>query len=110
MHEALTSAKLIISFAKQTSTVKRYHQAFKRHANAAVKLQTVSSGLPKIFVSMVTIAALITSYIAYIEAVPFSTISVVLISLTRLSPIIGRLIQSKVTIIGFMKHLYLMMV
>jgi ATP-binding cassette subfamily B protein len=47
------------------------------------------------------IAALISSYVAYLDKVPFSEISMILFSLTRLSPIVGKLLQGKTIIVGF---------
>jgi ABC-type multidrug transport system fused ATPase/permease subunit len=101
LHEAITSAKLILSFAKQKMTINRFDIAFKEHANAAVKLQTLSSGLPRLFAPLMSIAALLACYYAYIEKIPLSNIAVVLFALIRLSPVIGKLIESKVTMVGY---------
>lgn len=101
LHETIISAKLILSYAKQKLTIKRLDKSFKEHAHAAVKLQTISSGLPKLFSPLISIAALIACYYAYLVEVPLSDIAVVLFALIRLSPVIGKLIEAKVTITGF---------
>ena len=102
LHELLTGAKLILSYGLQKSSVSRYGESFKNHADVSVKFQTLRTGLSLLFVPLGTISALVVIYIAFKQGTPLAEVAMVLFAFTRLLPIIGSLIESKASVQGFL--------
>ena len=101
LHETLTSAKLILGFGRQENAVQRYNDVFARHSVVSVKFQTLLRGISLLFVPFGMIAALIALYVAYLDGVPFSDMTMVLFAFFRMIPIVGQLMQGKTSIVGF---------
>jgi len=101
LHEALTAAKLIISFGSQQKTVDRYNQSIINHAKVSVKFHTLLGAVSKLFYPLGIVAALSALYISYLNNMPLATMAMILFSLNRLVPVIGLLLTGKTTIEGF---------
>jgi ATP-binding cassette subfamily B protein len=101
LHETLTAAKLILGFGRQENAVKRYNDAIVKHSAVSVKFQTLQRGISLLFIPFGVIAALIALYVAYLDGVPFSDMTMVLFAFSRIIPIVGQLMQGKTSIEGF---------
>jgi ABC-type multidrug transport system fused ATPase/permease subunit len=101
LHETLTAAKLILGFGRQNNAVKRYKISFVNHSIVSVNFQTLQRGISLLFIPFGMTAALVALYIAYLDGVPFSEMTMVMFALMRLIPIIGQLAQGKTSIEGF---------
>lgn len=101
LHETLTAAKLILGFGRQENAVQRYNDAFVKHSVVSVKFHTLQKGISLLFVPFGMIAALIALYVAYLDGVPFSDMTMVLFAFFRIIPIVGQLMQGKTSIEGF---------
>jgi len=101
LHETLTAAKLILGFGRQENAVQRYNDAIVKHSAVSVKFQTLQRGISLLFIPFGMTAALIALYIASLEGVPFSEMTMVMFAFMRLTPIIGQLAQGKTSIEGF---------
>lgn len=101
LHEALSAAKLILSFASQKEVVKLYKSSIVKHAEVSILFQLLSRSVMLLSFPLAIIAALISIYIAFGNNVPLSELVMVLFALTRLVPIFGTIFQAKTTIEGF---------
>jgi len=101
LHETLTAAKLILGFGRQKNAVKRYKTSFVNHSIVSVKFQTLQRGISMMLIPLGMIAALVALYMAYLDGVPFSNMTMVMFALMRLIPVIGQLVQGKTSIEGF---------
>ena len=101
LHEALSAAKLIISFGRQKSTIDYYKKSIIKHARVSVKFHTLIGAVSKMFYPLGIVAALSALYISYLNNMQLSTMVMVLFSLNRLVPVLGLILTGKTTIEGF---------
>ena len=101
LHESLTAAKLILGFGRQRETVDRYRRSIVDHTKVSVKFQAMVIGISGLLVPLINIGALIAIYIAYLDGLPVSEMTMVLFALFRLSPIVSMIIGEKINIEGF---------
>jgi ABC-type multidrug transport system fused ATPase/permease subunit len=101
LHENLTSAKLIIGFQKQQSSVDLYKKSFLEHAKAAVKLGTLVSGVNLLFVPIGTVGALIVIYYAIDSGTDFTALTMLLFAFFRALPLLATILQIKTNVESF---------
>ncbi len=102
LHESLTAAKLILGFGRQQKTLERYKDSLIKHSVARIKFQTLEGGIGNLFLPLGVISVLVALYTAYVDNMPLGDMALVLFAFLRLMPVIGLLIQGKVSVEGFL--------
>ena len=101
LHSALTSAKLIISYAAQKQTIKIYQSSIIEHARYSVLFQLLNKSVSLIFTPLGTIAALIVLYYYYTFGYPLSELILILFAISRLVPVVSVVLHGVNSIQGF---------
>tara|TARA_B100000700_G_C15061404_1_gene866144 strand:+ start:126 stop:1889 length:1764 start_codon:yes stop_codon:yes gene_type:complete len=102
LHETLSAAKLILGFGRQEKTLNRYKDSLIKHSAARIKFQTLEGGIGNLFLPLGVISVLVALYAAYLDNMPLGDMALVLFAFLRLMPVIGLLIQGKVSVEGFL--------
>ncbi len=102
LHENLTTAKLIIGYARQRRATNLYKQAFLDHARVAVQFTTLIGGISHFFVPIGSIAALTALYRAFVGGHPIGEMAMILFAFFRVLPLSAILLKAKTTIDGFL--------
>lgn len=100
--EILTGAKLILSYARQHHVLKRYISAFDRHVWATLRSQALTSAVGSFYQLMAITAAIVALIFAAEQRDQLAEIAVVLWSLLKALPMIGRLLAGKTSIDNFL--------
>lgn len=101
LHTALTSAKLIISYACQVQTIDLYKKTIQDHIKVSIPFQLITRALPIIFSPLAIIAALVVIYYNFINGFPLGEMVVIFFSLTRLIPTVGVVLHGLNAVQGF---------
>ncbi len=101
LHETMTAAKLILSSGRQHAAVKRYSDSIIKHSTVSVKFQSILHAAGILYQPLGIIVVLILVYVAFIEGLQLSELSLILFSIYRLIPNMAALFKSTATIGGF---------
>ena len=95
IQESLSSAKVILGFANQGKISEILKHNYNRHVLAALKKRTFSAAVENSYTALGLIAILTTLYAAHWFDVPLSETSILVVSLIKAIPIIGKLPSQK---------------
>ena len=101
LHTALTSAKLIISYASQLQTLNLYKKALFNHVKVSIPFQLITRALPLIFSPLAIISSLIVIYYNFKHGFPLSEMIIILFSIQKLIPTMGVVLHGLNAIQGF---------
>lgn len=102
LSELLQAARIILGFGRQAEARNKYLQAFDRHTHVTLRSQTLSTAIPKFFLPLCMLAAVVAMGIALQRKVPVSELTAVMWSLLAALPILAALLQSNITISNFL--------
>ena len=95
IQESLSSAKVILGFANQGKISEILKHNYNRHVLAALKKRTFSAAVENSYTALGLIAILTTLYAAHWFDVPLSETSILVVSLIKAIPIIGKIPSQK---------------
>ena len=95
IHESLTSAKVIMGFGSQDRCLASLDTAFEEHRRVTLKSQTLGLATPYLYQPLGLSVLIIAFFAAQRQGIPLSTAAVLLYSLLRVLPIIGRVAEQK---------------
>ncbi|MEK7857802.1 MAG: ABC transporter ATP-binding protein [Elusimicrobiota bacterium] len=95
IHESLTSAKVIMGFGSQDRCLASLDTAFEEHRRVTLKSQTLSLATPYLYQPLGLSVLIIAFFSAQSQGLPLSAAAVLLYSLLRVLPIIGRVAEQK---------------
>lgn len=102
LSESLGAAKLILGFARQSQTLKRYLRAFDSHISATLRTQTLTTAISSLFYPVGIAAGIIAMGIAHNQGSDLTEMATVLWSLMRAMPVMGSLLKTNVSISNFL--------
>ncbi len=102
LYEALSAAKLILSYARQPNVLKNYLNAFDRHVWATLRSQTLRDAVGSFYQPVAITAAVVALMFAAAQGAKLPEIAMVLWSLLKALPMIGRLLHGKTMIDNFL--------
>lgn len=100
--ETLASARLILGFATQNATLKRYLEAFDAHVSATMRSQTLQIAIPSFFYPVGIASVLCAMGVALSQGFALAELAVVLWSLLKAIPILSALLQTNVSLSNFL--------
>ena len=98
LNEVLGAARLILGFGLQNQARNRYLDAFDRHVQVALRSQTLSIAVPKLFQPMGMLAVVVAMGVAVQQQARLSELGAVMWSLLAAMPILSSLLQGKIGI------------
>jgi ATP-binding cassette subfamily B protein len=102
VNEIIGLAKIIIGFGLQNTATERYFKAFDKHVKATLNSQLLSTAVPKIFQPLSIVAILLSIGITVKTGESFSEVAAVMWSLMAAMPIVGILVNGRITISNFL--------
>ena len=102
LNELLQAARLVLGFGRQNQARIKYLNAFDKHTRVTFRAQTLQAAIPKFFMPLCYIAAVIAMGQAIDKKVPVSELAAVMWSLLAALPILATLLQSNITISNFL--------
>lgn len=102
VNEIIGLAKIIIGFGLQNTATERYFKAFDQHVKATLNSQLLSTAVPKIFQPFSIVAILLSIGISVKAGESFSEVAAIMWSLMAAMPIVGILVNGRITISNFL--------
>ncbi len=102
LSESLASARLILGFAVQNETLKRYFKAFDAHVHVTLGSQTLLVAINSFFQPISIAAGLIAMGIALSQGFAIAELAAILWSFLRAMPILSALLQTNVSLSNFL--------
>ena len=100
--ESLTSARLVLGFARQTQTLNKYYKSFDRHANVAILSQAMTWMIHFMFLPVAIGAAMVGIGLSIEKQNNLAEIAAVLWSLLRAMPKISELLKNNIALSNFL--------
>ena len=102
LQEAFVSAKLILGFGNKDKIIEKIDDAFYRHSRVSIKSQTLSGAIPLMINPGVAIIIVLAFYYSKSISFHLSSMSILVISVTRIMMLIGQISSFKTTLDNFL--------
>ena len=102
LQEAFGSAKLILGFGNKDKIIEKIDDAFYSHSRVSVKSQTISGAILLMITPGVAITVVLAFYYSKSISFHLSSMSILIVSVTRIMMLIGQISSLKTTLDNFL--------
>jgi ABC-type multidrug transport system fused ATPase/permease subunit len=92
--ESLVGAKLILAYGRGRAMVRRFSEAYERHAAIAIKSQVLASAIPTVYQAVGTFSVSLALYVSIQRGENLPTLIAALWILLRIVPLISQVVAS----------------